>query len=90
MRVSSYQHGKATIIAPREAIVEGECDDVRRSALEAVTSGSSELQATCADSGAHLKLASPDEVCCEIFRITDLAQQFQTYPSVEEATQNLV
>ncbi len=110
MKTSSHQHGRATVVAPRDAVVEGECDDVRRAVMEAVGNGSShivldlsevpfvdsaglelfcELQTTCTTGGAHLKLASPDETCSEILRITDLDRQFQVYLSVEEAVRGL-
>ncbi|MBN1347643.1 MAG: STAS domain-containing protein [Phycisphaerae bacterium] len=109
MKIASYQHGRATVVAPREAIVENDCADVQRSVLEAIANGASqivvdlgevpfidsaglellcELQKTCADSGAHMKITSVDEMCREILRITDLAHQFQTFESVEEAVRS--
>jgi len=110
MKIGTYHHHRCTVVAPRDAIVAGECDDLRRVVTEVLAGGSNpivldlsevpfldsaalellcELQVKCADGGAPLRLASLGEVCKEILRITDLAGQFQTFDSVEEAAQSL-
>ncbi len=110
MKISTYPHGRAMVVTPREAIVESDTGEVRHAVAEAVANGSSqivldfsevpfidsaglellgELQTLCGDSGAHLKLAALEDVCAEILRITDLAQKFQTFESVEEAVKGL-
>ncbi len=110
MKVSSYPHGRGVVVVPRDAIVEGECSDLRRAVLEALEKGSShivldlaevpfvdsaglellcDLQAVCANGGANLRLASIEEVCREILRITDLEEQFQVFGSVEEAAKSV-
>ena len=111
MKVNAYHHGRGTVVVPRDAVVEGDCDELRQAVGEALANGSSqivvdmeevpfvdstglellcELQATCTNGGACLKLASLGEVCCEIFRITDLAGRFERFGTVEEAAKGLV
>ncbi len=110
MKIDTYQHGRGIVIAPRDAIVEAECADLRRSVSEALARGPSqvvidmaevpfvdsaglellcELESTCSDGGAYLKLAATGDICNEILRITDLAGHFQVFPSVEEAAKSL-
>jgi len=110
VKISSYQHGKATVVSPRDAIVESDCADLRHAVAQAIANGSSqividlaevpfidsaglelfcELQTTCAESGAHLKLASLDETCAEILHITDLDFRFHTFQTVEESIKGL-
>lgn len=43
MKISSYQHGRGTVVTPREPILDGDCNDVRRSVVEALASGSSHI-----------------------------------------------
>lgn len=43
MKIGSYQHGRGTVIAPREAVVNGECDALQRSILDALANGSSHI-----------------------------------------------
>lgn len=43
MKISSYQHGKGMVVAPREAIVEGECADLQRAVGDALANGSSHI-----------------------------------------------
>lgn len=39
MKIGSYQVGRATVVVPREAIVQAEVDDLRRALEQAVTPG---------------------------------------------------
>ncbi len=98
------------VIAPRDAIVHGDCDELRRAVGQAVAEGSSqivvdltdvpfidsaglellcELQTSCIDGGAHLRLTGVNEVCSEILRLTELQSQFQIHDSVEEAARGI-
>ena len=40
MKIGSYQVGRVTVVVPREAIVQGEVDDVRHAVEQTATSGS--------------------------------------------------
>jgi len=48
-----------------------------------------DLQATCTSSGGHLKLAALSDICSEILRLTDLADQFERFSTVEKAAKSL-
>jgi anti-sigma B factor antagonist len=44
-----------------------------------------ELSRNFREQGGRLKLAGLNEICEEIFRLTDLTERFEIYPSVEKA-----
>lgn len=48
-----------------------------------------DLKTACAETGGHLIFACLTDVCHEIFRLTDLAGQFEIFDSVEEGVKSL-
>lgn len=49
-----------------------------------------EIQQSVRQSGGSLKLAAPSQLCEEIFRITGVCQQLDTYPDVKAAVRSFV
>lgn len=43
MKVNAYHHGRGTVIVPRDALVEGEGDDLQRAVADALGNGSSQI-----------------------------------------------